>query len=65
MEIIKRCKACGFPLDDQGICSKPCKLGKLQKQIASEKDPYLHPDEDVSDEETTKSEVEERERDKK
>lgn len=34
MEIIKRCKACGFPLDEQGICSKPCKLGKLQKQIA-------------------------------
>ena len=33
MEIIKRCKACGFPLDEQGICSKPCKLGKLQKQI--------------------------------
>ena len=34
MEIIKRCKACGAPLDNQGICSKPCKLGKLQKQIA-------------------------------
>ena len=34
MEIIKRCKACGSPLDAQGICSKPCKLGKLQKQIA-------------------------------
>ena len=34
MDIIKRCKACGFPLDEQDICSKPCKLGKLQKQIA-------------------------------
>lgn len=34
MEIIKRCTACGAPLDSQGICSKPCKLGKLQKQIA-------------------------------
>lgn len=34
MEIIKRCTACGAPLDNQGICSKPCKLGKLQKQIA-------------------------------
>ena len=34
MDIIKRCKACGFPLDEQGICSKPCKLGQLQKQIA-------------------------------
>lgn len=34
MEIIKRCTACGAPLDNQGICSKLCKLGKLQKQIA-------------------------------
>lgn len=34
MEIIKRCTACGAPLDSQGICAKPCKLGKLQKQIA-------------------------------
>lgn len=34
MEIIKRCTACGAPLDSQGICSKPCNLGKLQKQIA-------------------------------
>ena len=34
MEIIKRCNACGALLDSQGICSKPCKLGKLQKQIA-------------------------------
>ena len=34
MKIIKRCTACGAPLDSQGICSKPCKLGKLQKQIA-------------------------------
>ena len=34
MEIIKRCTACGAPLDSQGICSKPCKLGRLQKQIA-------------------------------
>lgn len=34
MKIIKRCLACGAPLDSQGICSKPCKLGKLQKQIA-------------------------------
>ena len=33
MEIIKRCKACGSPLDEQGICTKPCRLGKLQKQI--------------------------------
>lgn len=34
MEIIKRCTACGAPLTNQEICSKPCKLGKLQKQIA-------------------------------
>lgn len=34
MEIIKRCTACGALLDSQGICSKPCKLGKLQKRIA-------------------------------
>lgn len=34
MTVTKRCKACGFPLDEQGICSKPCKLGQLQKQIA-------------------------------
>lgn len=34
MEITKRCTACGAPLDSKGICSKPCKLGKLQKQIA-------------------------------
>ena len=40
-------------------------IRKLQKQMASEKDPYLHPDEEVSDKETTKSEVEEREREKK
>ena len=34
MEIVKRCTACGAPLDSQGICSKPCKLGNIQKQIA-------------------------------
>lgn len=34
MEIIKRCKACGAILDKQGFCTRPCKLGQLQKQIA-------------------------------
>ena len=34
MEIIKRCKACGAILDEQGFCTRPCKLGQLQKQIA-------------------------------
>ena len=34
MEIIKCCIACGAALDNRGICSKPCKLVKLQKQIA-------------------------------
>ena len=28
-----KCKYCGAPLLD-GYCSKPCKLGKLQKRIA-------------------------------
>lgn len=34
MEIIKRCTACGAILDEQGFCTRPCKLGQLQKQIA-------------------------------
>ena len=34
MEIIKRCKACSAILDEQGFCTRPCKLGQLQKQIA-------------------------------
>ena len=34
MDIIKRCKACGAILDKQGFCTRPCKLGQLQKQIA-------------------------------
>lgn len=34
MDITKRCKACGAVLDDEGFCSKPCRYGKLQKQIA-------------------------------
>ena len=29
-----RSKACGAVLDEEGFCSKPCKYGKLQKQIA-------------------------------
>lgn len=34
MIITKRCPACASPLDANGICTKPCKRGKLQKQIA-------------------------------
>ena len=34
MTVTKRCKACGAILDEQGICTRPCKLGQLQKQIA-------------------------------
>ena len=33
MIITKRCPACASPLDANGICTKPCKRGKLQKQI--------------------------------
>lgn len=31
---MNKCKYCGAPLSTDGYCSKPCKLGKLQKQIA-------------------------------
>lgn len=34
MTVTKRCKACGAILDEQGFCTRPCKLGQLQKQIA-------------------------------
>lgn len=34
MAIKNKCKYCLSPLDKDGYCSKPCKLGKLQKQIA-------------------------------
>lgn len=31
---MNKCKYCGAPLSTDSYCSKPCKLGKLQKQIA-------------------------------
>ena len=31
---VTRCKYCGAKLASDGFCSKPCKYGKLQKQIA-------------------------------
>lgn len=34
MTVTKRCKACGAILDEQDLCTRQCKLGQLQKQIA-------------------------------
>lgn len=30
---VKRCKFCGTPLDADGYCTKPCKMGALYKKI--------------------------------
>ena len=30
----KKCKYCLAPLDEQGFCSRPCRMGKLLKKKA-------------------------------
>ena len=34
MATVKKCKYCLSPLDDQGYCSRPCKMGALAKKKA-------------------------------
>lgn len=40
-----RCKYCGAKLAKDGFCSKPCKPGKLEREIAEKK--KASPDEDA------------------
>lgn len=34
MAIKNKCKYCLAPLDEQGFCSRPCRMGKLLKKKA-------------------------------